>query len=149
MLLDLDSRGDSLRCLFNFLRLQGNSLIFLFILLNSKEHTPRLFLQVLVLLWAFGVLRGCSGVLRGCSGLLWAAPERYAPRVSAALAPAAAGATAPFNFPRISKTIPFQFPSDFKGVPFSALGNTLRFQRESSSTSNARDPPGKMDDRRN
>ena len=82
-----------------FLDLQGGSLRLLVILLNSKEQTPRLFLQVLGLLWAFGVLRGCSGLLRGCSGLLWAAPERYAPRVSAALAPAAAGATAPFNFP--------------------------------------------------
>ena len=55
-------------------------------------------------------LWGCSGLLWGCSGALWTALERHAPGVLAAPAAAAtAGATAPFNFLRISKRIPFSF----------------------------------------
>ena len=59
-------------------------------------------------------LWGCSGLLWGCSGALWTALERHAPGVlaapaAAAAAAATAGATAPFNFLRISKRIPFSF----------------------------------------
>ena len=50
------------------------------------------------------------GLLWAALGLLWTALERHAPGVLAAPAAAAtAGATAPFNFLRISKRIPFSF----------------------------------------
>ena len=70
-----------------------------------------------------GVALGCSGLLWGCSGALWTALERYAPGVLAAPAAAAAtaGATAPFNFPRISKRIPFSFLQIKRGFPLNVL----------------------------
>ena len=70
-------------------------------------------------------------LLRGCSGVLWAALERYAPRVLAAPAPAAAGATAPFNFPRISNTIPFNFLQNSKRCPLMSSGIPLDFKGDS------------------
>ena len=101
----------SLQCLLDF---KGVLLRFL---LNFSEISKGIPLDSFFKFWGCsgllcgfsGVLRSCSGLLRVCSGALWAALETYAPKVLAAPAPAAAGATPPFNSQGASDRIPFKF----------------------------------------